>query len=256
MPDARKQDVEYLWFLGDYASFDPRLQANTSATAMVFREAGLDVGILYDAEQGSGNDVRRMGEEGLFEMLRDHNSEVLDGVGYRTIVTTDPHTYYTLKHEYDLEGHRVLHYTELLAELAETGRLWTAEESMRVTYHDPCYLGRYDGVYEAPRTVIAALGHELVEMPRNRNLALCCGAGGGQIWMEDAASGGERPAESRVREAAALDGVGTLVTACPKDYVMFQDALKTTGLDDRLVIRDVIELVEEAMETMSRSVRV
>lgn len=251
LPDARSQPVEYVWFLGDYASFDPRIQEITRSAARVFRHANLDVGILYDGEQNAGNDVRRMGEEGLFEMLRDRNLDALAGSEFRTIVTTDPHSYYALKHEYSTNGHPVVHITQLLDRLAEGDLLPTAPEPRRVTYHDPCYLGRYDGVFEAPRRVIRALGHELVEMPRTRNQALCCGAGGGRIWMEDA-PGGERPAESRVREAAAL-GVGTLVVACPKDYVMFGDALKTTGLDGELVVRDVVELVEEAMAVMSRS---
>jgi Fe-S oxidoreductase len=117
----------------------------------------------------------------------------------------------------------------------------------RVTYHDPCYLGRYNGVYEAPRRVLGSLGLDLVEMPRNRSAAYCCGAGGGRIWMEDAPGAGERPAESRVREAAALPGVATMVVACPKDLVMFRDALKTTGLEGTLDVRDIVELVEDAM---------
>jgi Fe-S oxidoreductase len=122
-----------------------------------------------------------------------------------------------------------------------------------VTYHDPCYLGRYGGVYEAPRNVLRALGMELVEMPRNRSAAYCCGAGGGRIWMEDAARDGERPAESRVREAAALGGVDTLVCACPKDLVMFRDALKTTGLEGTLGVRDIAEVMEDAMGVTARS---
>jgi Fe-S oxidoreductase len=252
LPDARKQAVDYVWFVGDYASFDPRVQEITKAAARVFREAELDVGILYDGEQNSGNDVRRMGEEGLFEMLRERNVETFEGVEFRRIVTTDPHSYYALKHEYTTNGHPVLHYTQVLEQLAVEGRLPKAEERLRVTYHDPCYLGRYDGVFDAPRRVIEAMGHDLVEMPRNRNEALCCGAGGGRIWMEDAPGGGERPAESRVREAAEI-GAGTLVVACPKDYVMFEDALKTTGLESTLVVRDIVELVEEAMSP--RSVR-
>ncbi|MFH1330028.1 MAG: (Fe-S)-binding protein [Actinomycetota bacterium] len=251
LPDARSGPVEYLWFLGDYASFDPRVQGITRATARVFRSVGLDVGILYEAEQNAGNDVRRMGEEGLFEMLRDRNLETMAAAEYRTIVTTDPHSYYTLKHEYSTNGHPVLHVTQVLERLVDAGLIPRSSEPRRVTYHDPCYLGRYDGVFEAPRRIIEALGHDLVEMPRNRTQALCRGAGGGRIWMEDAPSG-ERPAESRVKEAAAL-GVGTLVVACPKDLVMFQDAVKTTGLEEDLVIRDVVELVEEAMAAMSRS---
>jgi Fe-S oxidoreductase/nitrate reductase gamma subunit len=245
--DARKEPVEYLWYVGDYASFDPRVQSVTRATARVFAQAGLDFGILYEAEQNAGNDVRRLGEEGLFEMLRDKNRAALDSAQFQAIVTTDPHTYHVLKNEYGLDG-RVRHYTEVIDEVIAAGRLRVSPNGgRRVTYHDPCYLGRYGGVYEAPRRVIGGLGLDLVEMPRNRSAAFCCGAGGGRIWMEDAPGTGERPAEIRVREAAGLMGVGTLVVACPKDLVMFRDAVKTTGLDGTLDIRDIAELVEDAL---------
>jgi Fe-S oxidoreductase len=118
---------------------------------------------------------------------------------------------------------------------------------MKVTYHDPCYLGRYNGIFNAPRRVLAALGLELVEMGRNRTYSYCCGAGGGRIWMEDPPVFLERPAVSRVKEAAGLNNVHTLVVACPKDLVMFQDAIKTTGLEGRLEVKELSELVEQAM---------
>jgi Fe-S oxidoreductase len=245
--DARKEPVEYLWYVGDYASFDPRVQEVTRAAARVFRRADLDIGILYEAEQSAGNDVRRVGEEGLFEMLRDKNLAALESALFQAIVTTDPHTYHVLRHEYGLDG-KVKHYTEVIDDLVTSGRLPVQPNGGgRVTYHDPCYLGRYNGVYEAPRHVLGGLGLDLVEMPRNRSAAYCCGAGGGRIWMEDAPGAGERPAESRVREAAALPGVATMVVACPKDLVMFRDALKTTGLEGTLDVRDIVELVEDAM---------
>jgi Fe-S oxidoreductase len=251
--DARREPVEYLWYVGDYASFDPRVQEVTRAAARVFSGAGLDFGILYDGEQNAGNDVRRLGEEGLFEMLRDKNLAALEASEFRTIVTTDPHTYHVLKNEYGLDG-TVRHYTEVLDGLIASGRLPVAPNGgARVTYHDPCYLGRYGGVYDAPRHVLGALGMDVVEMPRNRSAAYCCGAGGGRIWMEDAAREGERPAESRVREAAGLAGVTTLVCACPKDLVMFRDAVKTTGLEGTLGVRDIVELVEDAIGVSSRS---
>jgi Fe-S oxidoreductase len=118
---------------------------------------------------------------------------------------------------------------------------------MTVTYHDPCYLGRYNAVFNAPRRVMAALGLDLVEMPQNRTYAYCCGAGGGRIWMEDPPVIKERPALTRVREAASLKGVHTLVVVCPKDLVMFQDAIKTMGLEDKLEVKELSELVEQAM---------
>lgn len=238
--------MEYLWFVGDYASYDPRLQPVTRTTANVFQQAGVDFGILYEGERNSGNDVRRVGEEGLFEMLREKNMQAIGKVQFRRLVTTDPHSLHTLKNEYD--SLNAIHYTELLDELLQSGKLKPARQlGVTVTYHDPCYLGRYNGVYDAPRRVLAALGVTLAEMPRNRCQSYCCGAGGGRVWMEDTGEIKERPAESRVREAAAL-GVTTLVVACPKDLVMFQDAIKTAGLEGKLVAKDMMELVEEALK--------
>ncbi len=244
--DARKEAVEYLWFVGDYASYDPRLQPVTRATANVFQQAGVDFGILYEAERNSGNDVRRVGEEGLFEMLREKNMQAFQKAQFQKLMTTDPHSLHALKNEYD--NLNVIHHTELLDELFRSGKLKPARRlETTVTYHDPCYLGRYNGIYDAPRRVLAALGVKLVEMPRHRHRSYCCGAGGGRVWMEDTGEIKERPAESRVREAAAL-GVGTLVVACPKDLVMFQDAIKTAGLEGKLAVKDLMELVEEALK--------
>ncbi len=257
--DARKEPVEYLWIVGDYASYDPRVQSVTRAAATVFQRAGLDFGILYDGEQNAGNDVRRVGEEGLFGVLREKNVKALAKARFRTVVTTDPHTYHAVKNEYGdgagpLAGVEVMHVTELLDRLVREGRL-AFETPLRatVTYHDPCYLGRYNGVYEAPRRVLAALGATVAEMPRNRDAALCCGAGGGRIWMEDVPGIKERPAEARVKEAAGVRGARTLVVSCPKDLVMFQDAVKTTQLEGSLVVQDLVQLVEAAGATAVRS---
>jgi Fe-S oxidoreductase len=178
-------------------------------------------------------------------MLRDKNVQALGKAQFQKLVTTDPHSLHALKNEYD--GFSVLHYTELLDELLRVGKL-TPRRKLEVTatYHDPCYLGRVNGIYDAPRRVLAALGVKVVEMPRHHSKSYCCGAGGGRVWMEDAPGVTERPSESRVREAASLSGVTTLVVACPKDSVMFQDAVKTAGLEGKLVIKDLMELVEEA----------
>jgi len=215
----------------------------------VFHKAGLNFGILYDAERNAGNDVRRVGEEGLFEMLRDKNMQALSKCKFETIVTTDPHTYNTLKNEYPWNGNRpnILHYTELLDKLITKGQLELGKKlDRRITYHDPCYLGRYNGVYDAPRRILRAAGCELVEMPRHGEHAFCCGAGGGRIWMEEK-PGHARPAEIRIREAATLKGVTHFVVACPKDVTMFKDAVKTTGSEGRLEVEDLIELVHAAL---------
>jgi Fe-S oxidoreductase/nitrate reductase gamma subunit len=248
--DARREPVEYLWFVGDYASYNANLAGITQKTQDVLRHAGLDFGILYDAERNAGNDARRVGEEGLFEMLRDKNLAALSKCEYRVIVTTDPHTYNALKNEYGPElgdGRPILHIAELLEQLISSGKLHLSRKlDGKVTYHDPCYLGRYNGVYDAPRRLIRATGCELVEMPRHADRSYCCGAGGGRIWMDEGEVN-ERPSESRIREAAGLAGVRRFVVACPKDVTMYQDALKTTGQEARLNVQDIVELVHEAL---------
>jgi len=250
LKDARKEAVDYLWFTGDYASYDPRVQPATRALARILQRADLNVGLLHEAEHNAGNDVRRVGEEGLFELLVEKNLAAFHSARFKRVLTADPHSYHALKHEYPpLNGSRnVVHHTELIDGLLQSGQLAVHHELLRrVTYHDPCYLGRYNGVYAAPRDVLDRIGAELVEMPRNRSNAYCCGAGGGRIWMEDAPVHKERPAESRVREAAQLPGVEMIVVSCPKDLVMFQDALKTTGLENHLIVREIAELVEGAV---------
>jgi Fe-S oxidoreductase len=248
--DARRESVEYLWFVGDYASYSPALTEITLKTAQVLQMSGLDFGILYEGERNAGNDVRRAGEEGLYEMLAEKNIGVLSTCSFEKIITTDPHSYNTLKNEYGFNGngqHPVLHIAELLDQLIASGALNLRHDlGSKVTYHDPCYLGRYNGIYDSPRRVIRAMGYSLVEMPRHRDRAACCGAGGGRIWMKEGEMQ-ERPSEARVREAISLDGVTTLVTTCPKDVSMFRDAVKTTGNEDRLVVRDLIDLVHAAL---------
>lgn len=253
--DARKEEVEYLWFVGDYASYDQRAREVTQMIARIFHHLQLDVGILYDKEQNAGNDARRVGEEGLFELLREKNCRALEKATFRQVVTTDPHTYNTLKNEYKgevadpvLAGRPVIHYTELFDRLIREGKLrFQRQLGSTATYHDPCYLGRYNGVYEAPRNVLKAAGVTLVEMPRHGEQSFCCGAGGGRIWMKDTPGVEERPAENRIHEALAVPGVEYFVVACPKDLVMFQDAVKTVGAEGRLKVVDLGELVLEAV---------
>jgi Fe-S oxidoreductase len=247
--DARKEPVDALWFVGDYASFDPRSQRVTRALARLFHHAGVDFGILYDAERNSGNDVRRIGEEGLFEALAEQNIAAISGCEFERIVTSDPHSLNTLRNEYpDLGGNwTVVHHTALLLELIESGRLDVQGRlSYRVTYHDPCHLGRYNGEYDNPRQILELLGCTLVEMPRNRDNSFCCGAGGGRIWIPDP-PGQERPSENRIREAVGLPEVELFVVSCPKDVTMYEDAIKTSGNAERIQLRELTELIEEAL---------
>ena len=253
MKDARKEPVQYLWFVGDFASFDERLQAMSRQLATILNDANADFGLLFEDEHDDGNDVRRVGEEGLFQMLVEHNMASFAKASFREIFTTDPHSFNTLRNEYPGYGldKPVMHYSQLLERLLGDGSIPVQPLGLRVTYHDPCYLARHNRLTDPPRRVLRALGCEVAEMPRHGLNTFCCGAGGGRIWMTDgprAADGSqqqERPSENRIREAVAV-GVNYFVVACPKDYVMYTDAVKTTGNDERIQVVDLIQLVEAA----------
>lgn len=247
--DVRKEAAEYLWFVGDYASYDARIQGLSRKVAQVMNKIGVDFGILYDGEKNAGNDVRRIGEEGLFEMLVEDNMAAFEEADFKEIFTTDPHTFNTIKNEYpDFDGnYSIWHYTGLLLKLVNEGKLTFSKKlNYKATYHDPCYLGRYNGETEAPRQLLEALGIELIEMPRCKENSFCCGAGGGRIWMDDSKLQ-ERPSEIRIKEALSLGNADHFIVACPKDYAMFTDAVKTSGNEGKMVVKDLIELVEEAM---------
>ena len=223
----------------------------TQTVARILHHAGVDFGILYEAERNAGNDVRRAGEEGLFIDLAEGNIELLSGCDFARILTSDPHSYNTIRNEYPALGGAwpVVHHTEFLLELVRAGSLVPAHPlGYRVTYHDPCHLGRYNGVYDPPRELLEAIGCELVEMPRSRDNSFCCGAGGGRIWMSELRQGtGPKPSESRIHEAVALGDIDYFVTACPKDVTMYEDAIKTSGHDGTIELRELSELLFEAL---------
>jgi len=247
--DARKEPVEVLWFVGDYASFDPRNQKVSAGFATLLHDAGVDFGILYEGESNAGNDVRRVGEEGLYEVLAEGNINTLSAASFKRIVTTDPHSYNTIRNEYPEFGgsYEIEHYTTLLLRLLREGRVAPSRQlGLRVTFHDPCHLGRFNKGYDAPREILKLLGCELIEMGRCRSNSFCCGAGGGRIWIPDPV-GADKPAQNRMREAAAIDGLQVFVVSCPKDLTMFEDALKTAGFEGRFVVRELIELVRDAL---------
>ena len=253
--NATEEPVENLWFVGDTASFDERVVPNTKLVARVFRCAGLDFGILYQNESNAGNDVRRVGEEGLFEQLVEQNLAAFGKAQFKRIVTTDPHSFNTLKNEYPQYGglFEVKHYTAVLVKLFEERKLTITNKlsHYKVTFHDPCYLGRYNSGFTAPRKLLELLGVEFHEMPRNCENSFCCGAGGGQIWMGKVAPG-ERPAENRIKEALTTfekhpnQKKQLFIVTCPKDMIMYSDAVKTTGSEDKIEVRDLIQLVAEA----------
>jgi Fe-S oxidoreductase len=247
--DARKEPVEMLWFVGDYASFDPRNQRVTQAFATLLHDSAIDFGLLYEGESNAGNDVRRVGEEGLYELLAENNIAMLGTASFKRIVTTDPHSYNTIRNEYpDFGGkYEIEHYTSVVARMIADGRIKPKHSlGYRVTFHDPCHLGRFNKGYDAPRQILSAIGCELVEMPRSRDNSFCCGAGGGRIWMSDPV-GVEKPSQNRMHEAARLDGLEVFVVCCPKDLTMFEDALKTSGYEGRFIVRELIELIAESL---------
>jgi Fe-S oxidoreductase len=249
IPDARKEPVQYVWFVGDFASYDERVQEASRTVATILHDAGVSFGLLYEGERNSGNDVRRVGEEGLFELLVEQNMNALGDCEYEAIFTTDPHSLNTLRNEYPQYGldKPVYHYTELLADLVERGAIsiQTPLTGKRVTYHDPCYLGRYNRITEAPRKLIEATGAELVEMPRNGVNTFCCGAGGGRMWMMDGPETDERPSEQRIREALTLGHLDYFLVSCPKDLAMYSDAVKVVGAD--FEVAELTLLVEQAI---------
>ena len=252
--DIRKTPAEILWFVGDFASFDARNQKVTRQIARTLSECGVDYGILYEGETTAGNDVRRSGEEGLRLFQAEKNIASIEKYEFQRILTSDPHSYNTLKNEYTEEGaswtpNQVIHHKELLLEFARAGRLPIKNRlNRRVTYHDPGYLGRYNGVFDPPRELLAHIGVTLVEMPRSRKNSFCCGAGGGRIWMnEKDREGKERLGENRISEAVALPDVSSYIVACPKCEIMFEDAIKSSGNSSAITLNDITELLAEAM---------
>jgi len=250
---AAQEGCDLFYFVGCIPSYDQRVQPVARALMRVFDRAGLNVGTLGTDETCCGNEVRRMGELGLFEMLVEENGEMFRGIGPRQIVTTSPHCFNTFKNEYGLDGVEIMHYTQLLAHLLEEGRLTfggsVASENgdaKIVTYHDPCFLGKQNHVFDEPRAVLQAIpGVELVEMDRNRERSLCCEGGGGRMWVEGT-NLEERLAFQRVEEAAGT-GAEILAVACPFCLLTLEDAVKVRGLDEQMQVMDIMELVDLAL---------
>ena len=248
-----KQPVDVLWFVGDYPSYHPRVRLTSQALAKILNALEVDFGILGPEENSDGDSQRLAGERGLFEMLAEKNGRVFGKYEFQEIITTDPHAYNALKNEYpalDI-SYPVRHYTQFLAErLDQLKPLLKQEVKARVTFHDPCYLGRANGVYDEPRALLEAIpGVELVEMPHNRDTSLCCGGGGGGMWLDGFQweKAHVRLSEWRVREALSA-GADILAVACPYEAPRFEDATKMVKGAGRLVVKDIIELLAEAME--------
>ena len=246
---AENPEVDYLLWVGCSGSFDDRYKKVTTSFVKVLKAAGVSFSILGSEEKCCGDSARKMGNEYLYQMLAMENIETMNAYGVRNILVMCPHGYNTLKKDYQqLGGHyHVLHHTEFIAQLLKEGRIRLKNSTAaRVVYHDSCYLGRYNEVYEEPRAVLGELsGLELVEMDRHHKRGFCCGAGGGRMWMEETL--GTKINDNRVAQALEKDPE-IAVTACPFCMVMFEDGLKFHNRETDVKVKDVVELVAEALE--------
>jgi Fe-S oxidoreductase len=253
LPNVRvlngKNDADTLYFVDSITSYDDRMQSIGRATARILSGLGTNFGILGTAEKDSGHEVRRFGEELLFQSLRDHNTDAIQASGVERIVTADPHAFNALKHDYkDLPP--VEHISQVLAREARAGNLrfnsvemWLEEKDCVYTYHDPCYLGRHNQVYDDPRDVLDSIpGLKRVEMQRCRDRSFCCGGGGLMLFYEPKEE--QRMGVVRVRMAADA-GANVIVTACPFCMVNIEDAIKVAGMENTMSVMDLTEVVDQ-----------
>jgi Fe-S oxidoreductase len=242
------EGMQVLYFSGCYLSYDPRLKKVARATAGILNKAGVDYGILGTKENCCGESIRKTGNEDLFKRLARENIKTFIDHGVKKIVVSSPHCYHTFKNEYPefMVHFEVVHISQFLCELMAQGRLTLSKSfDHKVTYHDPCYLGRHNTVYDDPRTVLTRVpGLELIEMPESRENSLCCGGGGGRIWMETVK--GERFSDLRVAQAVET-GAEVLATACPYCIANFEDSRLALKDEHALAIKDITEIVAEAI---------
>lgn len=239
--------LDYLFYVGSAESYDPRGQKIARAFAQILRAAGVKFGVLGPAETSTGECVRRAGNEMLFQMLAQQLVETLNGLGVKRIVTCDPHAFNTLKNEYPAFGgnYEVVHHSQLIARLLAEGRIKVTQRFERVLLHDPCYLGRHNGEFDAPRAVLARISRDAPpEFELARERAMCCGAGGGRMWMEEHI--GKRINIERAEQAVAA-APRVVATACPYCAVMLTDGLAAAEGGKDIATRDIAELVADAL---------
>ncbi len=248
--DSIPDDVEYLYWVGCAGALDERARKGVQATARMLHRAGIRFAILGPKESCTGDPARRLGNEYLFQEQSRSNVAILDGVGARKIIASCPHCFNTIKNEYPALGgdYEVVHHAQLLEHLVATGRLVPGGGYQgKVTYHDPCYLGRHNRIFDEPRSVIDAIpGAEQVEMKRCRERGFCCGAGGARMWMEE--SIGRRVNMERTAEALGT-GADVVSTACPYCMIMLDDAVRANAKEDEVRVLDLSQLVEESLLT-------
>ena len=245
------EGMDYLYWTCCTVCYDPRNSLVARASADILNQSGLSWGLPGTNAQCCGESVRKVGDFALFDRFKENNLGILKAGGAAKILTVSPHCLATFQQEYgaDLE---VIHLTVLMADLIRAGKIAPKKDlgGLKVTYHDPCYLGRHSGIYDAPRDVLKAIpGVELVEMDRIREQSMCCGGGGGGLWMERAK--GERLSDLRVEEALST-GASVLATSCPYCIAMLEDSVRTLNADDRIKIKDVTELLCESLEGCGR----
>jgi heterodisulfide reductase subunit D len=249
---ARGEKPEYLYWVGCAGAFDDRYRKVARAFTRILHRLGISYAVLGKEETCNGDPARRAGNEMLFLMQAMTVIESFKAYEVTKILTTCPHCFNTFKNEYpDLGGnYEVIHHTQFLKEMLDSGRLKLDRSKLqgkRVTFHDPCYLGRGNDIYEEPRELLEALGLELTEMPRNRSRALCCGAGGAQMFKE--AEPGDKEVYAERTDEALSTGAQSIATACPFCMVMLTDGLKYKDKAEEVVNQDLAEMVEEAMLT-------
>ena len=242
------EGMEILYFPGCYPSYDPRLKKVAVATANILNKAGVDFGILGTKENCCGESIRKTGDEEVFKRLARENIKTFIDHGVKKILATSPHCYHTFKNEYpDFRvNFEVIHMAQFLFGLAREGRLeFTKEYRKKVTYHDPCYLGRHNGIFDEPREVLKKVpGLDLREMPDCGVNSLCCGGGGGRVWMET--KKGERFSDLRIEQAIEV-GAEVLATSCPYCITMFEDSRLTMNASEKIEIKDITEIIHEAL---------
>jgi Fe-S oxidoreductase len=245
-PEA-EETTDVLLFICCTDAYDPRVMKVAQSLVKVLNAAGVDFGLIGEDESCCGSEVRRLGEEGLFEMCDEENVEMLNSFNVNRIVAISPHCYNTLKKEYHGLKHEVLHYTELVAQLLEDGKLELTKEIKNVvTYHDPCFLGKQNEIYDEPRYIITRIpGVDFREFDRCRERSLCCEGGGGKMWVESE-SKEERLAEVRIEDAKEM-GAEIVAVACPFCLLTLEDATKVKGVDEEMRVVDILELLAEAL---------
>jgi Fe-S oxidoreductase len=245
-----KRPVDVLWFVESYPAYHIRGKQASAALAKIFNTLSVDFGILGVEEKDTCDSQRLAGEVGLFEEFAEYNIKTLKKYKFNKVLVTDPHALNAFRKEYPKYGGEFdsIHYTTFLAPLMSKLNL-TNKLNYKVTFHDPCYLGRHNGEYEAPRNILNSIpGVELIEMGRCREQSYCCGGGGGGMWLDGfmADNVTERLSENRVKEAVAT-GANVLVVCCPYEVSRFEDAVKSTGNEGKLLVKDIAELIVEAM---------